>query len=128
VEHVVVKRCPKCQAEFSLADFENDPDIEPVGMQFFGGPQRDNYFFFTHTCAHCGTTFIMPVTDLVPLVHEPIPDQTRTGEHDCGGHCMRVEDLSHCTAPCRYAPFRRLLLRLREEHAAKRKPEEAESA
>ncbi len=128
VDQPVVKTCPKCGAEFTLDDFLNDPDIEPIGMQFFGAAERDNYFFFAHVCAECGTTFLLPVAELMPLVNEPVPTLSRTGQHDCGGHCLRIEDLSHCSAPCRYAPFRRLLLRLREQHAARRRDEEAGGA
>jgi hypothetical protein len=86
-------------------------------MQFEDPDHKYNFYYFNHLCPNCGSTILIPVMEFLPYVNEPVPDLVRTGMEDCERHCLKIDDLAECSAPCRYAPFRRLLLRIRDEHA-----------
>lgn len=113
-----MKTCTGCGYEFGLERIAREAQLEPVGMQFDDPDHKYNFYYFNHTCSNCGSTILIPVMEFLPYVNEPVPDLVRTGMEDCGRHCLRIDDLDECSAPCRYAPFRRLLLRIRDEHAA----------
>ncbi len=106
------RQCTCCGYEFELAAVMTDPVIVPIGMQFEDPDHRYNYFYFNHVCEGCGSTLLIPVLDLLPLIDEPVPDEILTGGETCGGHCTRLSDHAPCEAACRYAPFRRFLLRM----------------
>jgi hypothetical protein len=116
----IVTSCPTCGVAFTLDQLMESADVEPVGMQFVDPDHQYNMFFFNHACAGCGTTFTVPVEEFLSCITEPVPDLARTGMEDCGRHCLRVTDLAACAAPCRYAPFRRLLLRMLAAQAGRR--------
>lgn len=115
--HAFVKQCPGCPASFSLADFRNNPEIHAIGMQFGDADFQDSLYYFNHECPRCGTTFVVSVLEFLPLIDEVVPETSLAGSDTCGGHCTRIDDLAQCDNPCRYAPFRRFLLKLRH-HAA----------
>jgi len=82
-------------------------------MQLEDTDHRYNYYYFNHVCAHCGTTFLVPVMDFLPFITEPVPDLALAGTELCERHCLDVRDLGACEQDCRYAPFRRHLLSMR---------------
>ena len=112
-----MKTCAGCGYEFDLASIARDAQLEPVGMQFEDPDHKYDFYYFNHTCLSCGSTILIPVMEFLSYVKEPVPDLVRTGMEDCERHCLRIDDLETCSAPCRYAPFRRLLLQMRDEHA-----------
>ena len=107
------KTCPGCGRVFTLQHLIDSPDIEPVGMQFVDPELAENMYFFNHICPGCGSTFVVSVIEFMPLIKEPIPDADLNGAEVCKEHCTRLDDLAICQSGCRYAPFRRFLLSLR---------------
>ena len=115
---IIVKTCPSCGPPFTLRDLISLPEIAPLGMQFETGDPDSNVFYFNHNRPGCGSTFVVPVMEFLPLITEPIPDSILTGSEKCGHHCLSIDDLSICQAPCKYAPFRRFLVGIRMRTAA----------
>ncbi|MFN8177610.1 MAG: hypothetical protein U0167_06775 [bacterium] len=112
------KTCPGCGSVFTLQQILSSPDIEPIGMQFIDPDNANNMYYFNHQCPSCGSTFVVPVNVFLPFIAEPVPDRALTGTEVCERHCLRIDDLNQCHAPCHYAPFRRFLLRMRERRPA----------
>lgn len=104
--------CSGCRAQFTLEDFVRHADIEPIGMQFIDTDMKWNMFYFNHTCANCGSTILLPVSDFLPFIDETIPESVLTGTDVCERHCTDIRDLQECTQECHYAPFRRFLLKM----------------
>ena len=114
----LTKKCPGCGTLFTLQQILSSPDVDPIGMQFDDADHENNMYYFNDVCPACGSTFVMPVLAFLPFIAEPVPDLALTGTEVCEKHCLRIEDLSACHAPCRYAPFRRFLLQMRRERPA----------
>ncbi len=112
------KRCPGCGTAFTMDQILESAEIEPIGMQLEDNDHAWNFYYFNHRCPSCGSTFVIPVLDFLPWITEPVPQATLTGTESCERHCMRLDDLGDCQARCRYAPFRRLLLRMRSRKAS----------
>jgi hypothetical protein len=112
----VTKTCPGCGTVFTLQQIVSNSEVLPIGMQIVESGRH--MYFFTHACSACGSTFVVPVLAFLPFLTEPVPDTPFTGTEVCDRHCMRIDDLSRCYAPCRYAPFRRFLLQIRKEQRA----------
>jgi hypothetical protein len=109
-------KCPNCGETFEIAAIAAHPQVEPIGMQLEDTDHRYNYYYFNHVCDHCGTTFLVPVLDFLPLITEPVPDLALHGTETCERHCLDVRDLKLCNQPCMYAPFRRHLLTMGKQH------------
>lgn len=108
-----IKICPGCKTAFTLHDLIQSPEIEPLGMQFENGDTSLNVYYFNHDRADCGSTFVVPAMAFRSMITEPIPESILAGTEVCGHHCLSMDDLAACDAPCRYAPFRRFLLSIR---------------
>lgn len=106
----IIKRCPMCRNVFTLRDVVEHADIRPIGMTFEEGDFANNAYYFNHTCPGCGSTFAIPVEQFLKLIDEEIPAEVLAGTASCEHHCRKVTDLSACSQPCHYAPFRRFLI------------------
>lgn len=120
-----LKRCPGCGDEFGLSDFIDNPSLQAIGMQFEDTDFENNLYYFNHECPHCGSTMVVSVLAFLPLIDEPIPEDILAGRERCEGHCMRIDDLAACQSACKYAPFRRFLLKLRARVVAQAPEKEA---
>ena len=106
------KQCPACEQWFSLSDILENPDLEPIGLSFEKGLPEANLFYFSHVASHCGSTLVIPVRELLPLIGEPIPENILGGTEECERHCTRLADWAACGQDCFYSPFRRFLINL----------------
>ena len=113
------KTCTGCKMEFTLEDILQKAEIIPQGMQIEDDDMNWNMFYFNHECAGCGSTFLIPVSEFLALIDEPIPSTLRAGTDLCEQHCTSLKDLSACSQDCRYAPFRRFLIKMLNEKAPK---------
>ncbi|MFQ5500657.1 MAG: hypothetical protein ACE5FH_13410 [Candidatus Zixiibacteriota bacterium] len=105
------KRCPCCKVWMSSIEIMEDPSIEIEGMGM-GDNGSVNLFFFTHRRQNCNTTFAIPAESLEPFIDEEIPPEILMGTSDCEHRCMHICDLQVCSQPCRYATFRRFLVKI----------------
>jgi len=119
---MTVKQCPGCGACLTLQQIRDCDDIRPLGMQVIGPGLKGGVAYFNHTRPGCGTTFVVPVIELIPLITEPIPDAILTGTESCERHCLTLADLGECGQPCLYAPFRRLIISMVEQSAGRPQP------
>jgi hypothetical protein len=110
-------RCPKCGEQFEIGEIDGHPDVEPVGMLFQGGVYPCQLYYFNHATKDCGTTFTVPAEDFLPFITEPVPELNLAETERCGNECTHVESLQTCGLACRYAPFRRYLIAMRERRA-----------
>lgn len=104
------KQCQACKEWFTLTDILENPELEPTGLSFEKGSPEANLFYFVHTATHCGSSFVVPVRDLMSLIDEPIPANILGDTEICEAHCTQLEDWVACGQDCFYSPFRRLLL------------------
>jgi len=118
LDNTPVAECANCQQRMSVRELVEDPQYVPQGMRFAGTGIDRNELFFQHCRPGCGATFAVPALYFAPLIDEHLTPAVPVDSDDCGRHCFAVEDLSACEHACLYAPFRRLLLRLRQEKAA----------
>lgn len=109
-----LKQCGFCKLWLSAEDIVTDPDIVPLGMAFGEGETETAYYYFVHNVPDCGTTFLLPVTDLSEYVNEEIPKEKLMLSECCEEHCVSLDDLSECHQECFFAPYRRFLLRMLE--------------
>jgi hypothetical protein len=69
-----------------------------------------NLLVFEHGC---GSSISILSRRLRHLLPEPRPDHPPArlmGTEQCRGHCLHLEDLEACDAPCSNARYRRLIL------------------
>jgi hypothetical protein len=109
--------CPNCGEQFAIATIAEHPDVVPIGMLLEYVDDHYHFYFFNHVAAHCGTTFVVPVSDFLPYITEPVPELALTGSEACEHRCTELKDLQACRQQCRYAPFRRHLLQMRMRRA-----------
>ncbi len=101
-----------CGTWFSLDDILKNPVVTPIGMMLECDDPQRNYLFFNHSIDECQSTFAISVTEFEALIVEKIPDEILFGREQCNGHCATMYDISACRSACRWAPYRRFLLRL----------------
>ena len=104
--------CKMCGAKFTVDDFFQNEELQPIGMQADEEDTEFSLFFFNHMTKNCGTTMAIPVTVFESRVEEPISKTRNAGSATCELHCTSIEDLSDCQQDCCNAPYRRLLLEM----------------
>ena len=103
--------CGKCKRAWSTWDrFVVDPAVRLLGLQAVITNPDINLLVFEH---RCGSTVSILSRRLRHLLPEPEPDDPPArllGTDQCRGHCLRLEDLEACDAPCSNARDRQLIL------------------
>jgi len=106
------KSCTSCDRWWAdRNEFLEDPDIQPVGYQYFEQEKKYGFFLFNHL--RCGTTLALDVA-LFRDLHEG-PDvfgQLRETD-ECPGLCLDENNLDRCPAPCKGAVAREILQKVR---------------
>ncbi|RKX20858.1 MAG: hypothetical protein DRP35_05370 [Candidatus Zixiibacteriota bacterium] len=106
------KQCPNCKKWFSVDDFINNNEIQPIGMKLDNNTFALNLYFFNHYNDECKTTFAMRVDDFEEYIDEKIPHKILAKTDECLNHCANLEDLMPCNNECVFAPYRRYLMKL----------------
>ena len=117
-DNTPIAQCPQCQRAMSVRELVEDPQYVPQGMRFAGSGTERNELYFEHRSPGCGATFAVSALYFAPLIDEQLTAAVPIESADCGRHCFAIDDLSACEHACLYSPFRRLLLRLRQEKGA----------
>ena len=104
------KTCGACKLEWpTWEQFVADPAVRLLGLQAVVTNPEINLLVFEHDC---GSTVSVLSKRLRHLLPEPAPDAPTTrllGSDRCGGHCLLLEDLEACEAPCSNARERELV-------------------
>jgi hypothetical protein len=107
----IIKQCPKCTQQFSVAALLADLSVEVIGMMMLSaGGEKSRYYFFNHNCPGCETSFAVAIEHFAGVLGEDVPTVLLAGTPGCKGHCTRLDDLTLCQAACSNAPFRRFLV------------------
>jgi hypothetical protein len=103
--------CGSCRCTWPTWDkFVLDPAVRPLGLQSEITRPDINLLVFEHSC---GSSISILSRRLRHLLPEPEPGDPRAslrGSDQCRGHCLRLEDLEACDAPCSNARDRKLIL------------------
>jgi len=107
--------CGACkQAWPEWEQFVRDPAVRLLGLQFGPSHPEINLLVFEHGC---GSSISILARRLRHVLPGPAPDGPRSnlrGTDQCRGHCLHLEDLEACEAPCTNAGDRELLRLVRE--------------
>lgn len=102
--------CGSCRRAWSTWEtFVLDPAVRLLGLQAAITKPDVNLLVFEHSC---GSSISILCRRLRHLLGEPEADDPRPtlrGTEQCRGHCLRLEDLGVCDAPCSNARDRELI-------------------
>ena len=112
MQHKYVKKCPLCGMRFTVQDLISKPEITPLGMQIDEDEENASFYYFNHDVPECGTSFTVAVMEFASVIDELIPPDDLFGTDSCGEHCVRLDDLRVCQHDCKWAPFRRFIVKL----------------
>lgn len=106
----VFKRCAVCGTVWQTrAAFLSDPAIAVTGYQADLVDMRRGFYLFNHNRPGCYASLAFGADAFADLYAGPRHEAVLTGGAECDGHCLTVEDLGDCEAPCRGAYYRKLL-------------------
>lgn len=102
------KKCSMCSYPWKDREaFLADPDIEIIGYQAsFEEGIQEGLFLFNHECK---TTLALKVIIFDDLYQGPRYDMALTGSDECSGYCLDINELSACSAKCKYAYVRDII-------------------
>ncbi len=103
--------CGSCRRTWSTWEgFVLDPAVRLLGLQSEITKPDVNLLVFEHGC---GSSISILSRRLRHLLPEPEPGDSLgrlLGTDQCRGHCLHLEDLEACDAPCSNARDRKLIL------------------
>ncbi len=101
--------CGSCRNSWPTWDsFVADPAVRLLGLQSDVANPHVNLLVFEHACGSSISILARRLRHLLPEPEIALPRLFGTPE--CRGHCVRLEDLQACDAPCSNARDRRLIL------------------
>ncbi len=100
----VFKTCSCCHKEWlSQNDFLSDSQIKLVGYKADLKKLDYSMFFFNHMAEDCYSTITLEALSFMNLYTGKKYRGRRTGESDCPGYCLDINQLSRCDAVCECA-------------------------
>ena len=101
--------CGSCKRAWETWEhFVLDPAVRLLGLQSEITRPDINLLIFEHSCGSSVSILSRRLRHLLP---EPDgPTERLMGTAQCRGHCLRLEDLEACDAPCSNAKDRKLIL------------------
>jgi len=101
--------CGACKGAWPTWEaFVVDPAVRLIGLQSVVTNVDINLLIFEHTCGSSISILARRVRHLLPPTDGPLP--RLMGSAQCRGHCLRLDDLAACDAPCSNARDRDLIL------------------
>jgi hypothetical protein len=109
------RTCGSCRQVWrSWEDFVLDPGIRLLGLQAIINLPDANLLVFEHRCGSSVSVLATRFRRLLPDSQDFSGWSSLRGTDQCGGHCLRLDDLQQCDRPCINARDRRLILQLME--------------
>ena len=103
--------CGSCRCAWPTWDgFVLDPRVRLLGLQSDIANPDANLLVFEHACGSSISIFSRRLRHLLPEPEPGAPSARLMGTDQCRGHCLRLEDLEACDAPCGNARDRELAL------------------
>jgi len=87
-----------------------DPAVRLLGLQAVVTNPDVNLLVFEHRCGSSISILSKRLRHLLPEPKPGDPSARLLGTEQCRGHCLRLEDLEACDAPCSNARDRELIL------------------
>jgi hypothetical protein len=117
--------CMSCKRTWSTWDsFVLDPAVRLLGLQAVITNTDFNLLVFEHGCGSSISILSRRLRHLLPEPEAGDPPARLLGTDQCRGHCLRLEDLEACDAPCSNARDRELILlvqRMKREAVIRKK-------
>ena len=114
--------CESCGSAWSTWEsFVLDPAVRLLGLQAVITNPDVNLLVFEHRCGSSISILSRRLRHLLPEPEPGNPPPRLLGTDQCRGHCLRLEDLAACDAPCSNARDRELILlvqRMKKEAVA----------
>ena len=111
--------CGSCRRAWPDWDsFVLDSAVRLLGLQFEITHPDVNLLVFEHGCGSSISILSRRLRHLLPEAEPGDPPARLMGTDQCRGHCLHLEDLEACDAPCSNARDRELILlvqRMRKE-------------
>ena len=111
--------CGACKRQWPTWDrFVLDPAVRLLGLQSVIANPDVNLLVFEHGCGSSVSILTRRLRHLLPEPEPGDPPARLMGTDQCRGHCLHLEDLEACDAPCINARDRELILlvqRLKKE-------------
>ncbi len=111
--------CGSCKRAWPTCEsFLLDLEVRLLGLQAVPGNTEYNLLVFEHRCGSSISILTPRLRHLLPPGDGGIPSERLFGTDQCRRHCLRLEDLEQCDAPCSNARDRQLILlvqRLKEQ-------------
>ncbi len=109
------QRCGSCGRSWQAWDnFVLDPTIRLLGMQSEITKPDINLLVFEHSCGSSVSILSRRLRHLLPEPETGEPHALLMGTDQCLGHCLRLEDLEACDAPCSNARDRKLIMLIQD--------------
>jgi len=103
--------CGSCRRAWSTWDrFVLDPAVRLLGLQSEITRPDVNLLVFEHGCGSSISILSRRLRHLLPESEPGDPPTSLRGTDQCRGHCLHLEDLEACDAPCNNARDRKLIL------------------
>jgi hypothetical protein len=103
--------CGSCRHGWATCDgFLLDPAVRLLGLQAVVSNPEINLLVFEHRCGGSISILSRRLRHLLPERAPGDPAARLLGTEQCRGHCLRLEDLAACNAPCSSARDRELIL------------------
>ena len=103
--------CGSCRYVWSTWEgFVLDPAVRLLGLQSDVNRPDVNLLVFEHACGSSISILSRRLRHLLPEPAPAAPQIRLLGTDQCRGHCLRLEDLEACDAPCSNARDRNLIL------------------
>jgi len=103
--------CGSCRGTWPTWDsFVVDPAVRLLGLQSTIANPDVNLLIFEHGCGSSISILSRRLRHLLPEPEPGDPTIRLMGTAQCRGHCLRLEDLEACDAPCSNARDRKLIL------------------
>jgi len=103
--------CGSCKYAWTTWDeFVRDSAVRLLGLQSLATQPGFNLLVFEHGCGSSVSLLARRLRHLLPKPDTDAPLPVLLGTEQCRGHCLRLEDLEVCTAPCSNVHDRALIL------------------
>lgn len=107
----VFQTCGSCKRAWPTCEsFLLDPEVRLLGLQPVLSNPDYNLLVFEHRCGSSVSILTPRLRHLLPEEERDIPPHRLFGTDQCQKHCLRLEDLEQCDAPCTNARDRKLIL------------------
>jgi hypothetical protein len=103
--------CGSCRGTWpTWESFVLDPAVRLLGLQAVITNPDVNLLVFEHACGSSISILASRLRHLLPEPEPGDPPARLLGTDQCRGHCLLLEDLEACDAPCSNARDRELIL------------------